>query len=168
MARDDDQTLTPLEGTTADGELAPGMALDDFPPYLLNRIVNRLNTNLSENLKDIGITIQQYRILAVLMAGNHRTVSELAVYTVTEQSTLSKMLDRMEEAGLVERQADSGDGRVVNISITEAGYDAYAQILPIAWRHYRRALHGVSDTDEAMLVEMLHKILENVRLSSFP
>ncbi len=150
------------------GEMAPGMPLDDFPPYLLNRIVNRLNTNLTDELKTIGVTLQQYRILAVLVARDERNVGELAVYTVTEQSTLSKMLDRMEEAGLVVREPDPKDRRVVQISITESGQAAYERILPIAMKHYHRALLGLTEEEHETLVDLLHRVLENVRRSPFP
>jgi DNA-binding MarR family transcriptional regulator len=168
MARNADPILNALEGKPGPGELAPGMPLDDFPPYLLNRIVNRLNLELAEELKGIGVTLQHYRVLAVLIARDRRTVNELAVYTVTEQSTLSKLLDRMGEANLIERQPDPRDGRVVIVSITDTGRATYDRMLPIAWRHYRRAMAHLSEPEEAGLVEMLHGILANIRRSPYP
>jgi len=168
MARQPEAELDAREEPRTAGEMAPGMPLDDFPPYLLNRIVNRLNSNLTEELKTVGVTLQHYRILAVLVARDDRNVGELAVYTVTEQSTLSKMLDRMEEAGLVARKTDPQDRRVVQITITEAGREAYERILPIAMKHYRRALHGLTESEQEHLVDMLHRVLENVRRSPFP
>lgn len=148
--------------------MAPGVPLDDFTPYLLNRIVNRINTNLGEALKSTGITVPLYRVLAVLIAGDGRSVNELAVYTVTEQSTLSKILARMETQGLVTRQANAEDGRVVEICITDAGRSAYAQVLPIALAHYEQAVAGLSPTERVDLVAMLHRVLDNVRCSPFP
>lgn len=152
----------------APGEMAPGVPLDDFAPYLLNRIVNRINTNLGEALKDAGITVPIYRVLAVLEAGDGRSVNELAVYTVTEQSTLSKILARMEAQGLVERRANRQDGRVVEIWITDTGRSAYERIVPIALSHYEQAMSGLGPEERGRLVETLHRILENVRNSPFP
>lgn len=150
------------------GEIASGIPLDDFLPYLMNRIANRLNMALVEDLKRSGVALADYRVLAVLTARNPRTVNELAVYTVTEQSTLSKSLVRMEAAKLIERHGDSDDGRVVNVHITEAGRAAFARIVPFALRHYEQALNGFSAIERKALMHMLHRVLDNIRESRFP
>lgn len=150
------------------GQIAPGVQLDDFLPYLLNRIANRLNMALAEDLKALGMSVPDYRILAVLTAGNPRTVKELAVYTVTGQSTLSKSLDRMEAADLIERRADPGDGRIVNVHITVKGEQSFKRIMPVALSHYRRALRGFDAGQRRQLTAMLHDILDNIRKSDFP
>ena len=155
-------------GARPDGEIAPGLPLDDFLPYLLNRIANRLNMSLAEDLKREGIVIPEYRVLAVLTARNPRTVNELAVYTVTGQSTLSKSLSRMEAARLIERRGDPSDGRVVKVHITAAGRASFARIMPLAMAHYDRALQGFSAQERRTLVRMLHRVLDNIRESSFP
>src|SRR5690606_34501952 len=140
----------------------------DFLPYLLNRIANRLNMALAADLKSVGATVPEYRVLAVLMARDGRTVSELAVYTVIEQSTLSKLLLRMARSGLVVRQTDAEDGRVVNVYLTDAGKALFAKVLPLALEHYRRAIDGLDDEEHASLVRTLHRVLDNVRVSPFP
>jgi len=168
MARNPDPQMSAASTQTGPGELAPGMLLDDFPPYLLNRIVNRINANLGDALKAIGASVQQYRVLAVLIAGNCRSINELAVYTVTEQSTLSKILDRMAAQGLIERQPNSKDGRVVEVCVTADGRAAYDRILPIALAQYEQAVDGLGDEERAQMVETLHRVLENVRRSPFP
>jgi DNA-binding MarR family transcriptional regulator len=155
-------------GQHNEGEMAPGVRLDDFLPYLLNRIVNRLNMALAEDLKTIGATVPEYRVLAVLMARDGRSVNELSVYTVIEQSTLSKLLLRMESSGLIARHNDASDGRVVNVYLTDAGRAVFAKVLPGALDHYRTAIRGLDETERASLVRTLHRVLDNVRVSPFP
>jgi len=155
-------------GDHNEGEMAPGVRLDDFLPYLLNRIVNRLNMTLAEDLKAIGVTVPEYRVLAVLMARDGRSVNELSVYTVIEQSTLSKLLLRMDSSGLVARQSDASDGRVVNVYITDEGRAVFAKVLPLALEHYRTAIAGLDEAERASLVRTLHRVLDNVRVSPFP
>lgn len=150
------------------GEVAPGVRLDDFLPYLLNRIANRLNMALAEDLKTIGVTVPEYRVMAVLMARDGRTVNELSVYTVIEQSTLSKLLVRMESSGLIERRNDASDGRVVNVYLADAGRAAFDRVLPFALRHYRVAIAGLDEAERTSLVRTLHRVLDNVRVSPFP
>jgi len=155
-------------GDIKPGEAAPGISLDDFLPYLINRISNRLNMDLAEGLKTINITIPYYRILSVLNVRDGRSIGELVVYTMTEQSTVSKLIGRMEAHGLVERRADPKDGRIVNIHLCDAGREALAQIRPLALTHYQRAIEGIDEEEREALVNTLHKILENIRISAFP
>lgn len=148
--------------------LAEGISLDDFLPYLLNRISNRLNLDLSEDLREIGMTLPQWRVLAVLKAGDGRNISELTVFTVIEQSTLSRIIDRMEQASLVRRRPGATDARVKEIFITAKGEAAFEQILRVAMRHYRRAVKGLAPAEIENLVATLHQVLENIRRSPYP
>lgn len=148
--------------------LADGLCLDDFLPYLLNRISNRLNTDLAEELRGIGMTLPDWRVLAVLRVADGRSIGEVSVYTVIEQSTLSRVVERLVKRGLVERRSPPEDQRIVNLHMTAKGHDAFETILPIAMRHYRRAVLGLDAATVEGLIATLHKVLENIRRSPYP
>ena len=154
-----------------ENDLAPTLertSLDDFLPYLLNRISNRLNTDLNEELKSLGVSLPYWRVLAVLHVHDGRTIGEMSVYTVIEQSTLSRIVDRMEKADLVVRRPNQQDARVVEVFMTDAGRAAFERIMPVAMRHYRRAVDGLSDEENRVLLSALHRVLENVRATPYP
>lgn len=165
--RDGDEAAGARKPDAGSGAIAAGVMLDDFLPYLLNRISNRLNIELSEALRPLGVTQQDWRILAVLAAGDGRTISELVVYTVTPQSTLSRLIDRMERQGLVRKAGQDDDGRFVRVFITEEGWRKFEQVLPIAMRHYQDAVEGVGEEDLATTVRTLQRILKNIRRSHY-
>jgi len=148
--------------------LVGDLSLDDFLPYLLNRISSRLNIDLAEDLREIGVTPQYWRVLAVLHVAGGRSIGELSVYTITEQSTLSRIVDRMAEAGLVERRASPEDARVAEVHLTAAGRATFDRILPVAIGHYRRATAGLDEAEHRQLVDTLHKVLDNIRVTSYP
>ena len=89
--------------------LATGLALDDFLPYVFNRVTNRLNLNLLEVLRPRGITVPRWRVLAVLGARDGRNIGELSAFTIIEQPTLSRVVGQMERDGLVSRRPDGQD-----------------------------------------------------------
>jgi len=155
-------------GRAAEHPLAEGIDLDDFLPYLLNRISNRLNLDLTEELRTIGATLPMWRVLAVLQVLDGRAIGELSVYTVIEQSTLSRIIDRMQQAGLVERRPRPEDGRVIEVFISDEGRDMHARIVPIALKHYRRAIDGLDPAQHDALIDTLHRILDNVRATPYP
>ena len=106
------------------------IGLDHFAPYLLNRIVARWNADLAAELKEHDLNTVQMRTLAVLSLMSGATVNELSVYTVTEQSTMSRTLDGMERDGLVRRQQRAGDMRVREVHVTEEGREAFRRFWP--------------------------------------
>lgn len=151
-------------------ETAPGAAdfeLDGFVPYLFNRIVNRMNRNLTEALRAAGLTVPDWRVLAVLRAGRGHSLGELATYTVIEQSTLSRIIDRLQAAGLVVRRSRPGDGRIVDVALTGAGRRLFERIWPIAEAQCRTALRGIGEDEARAFVGTLRKMLANVRETPF-
>ena len=105
-------------------------ALEDFTPYLMNRIIARYNKGVEDALAEAGVSVAQMRALAVLAQGGPCTVNELSVLTVIKQSTLSRTLDSMEAAGLIRRVAETGDSRFRRIHLTDAGRAAHDRAWP--------------------------------------
>ena len=85
---------------TRNGELH----LDDLLPYLMNRLVARLNQNLAEDLRKRGFTFQDWRVLAVLAAHEGANLTELAEATVIPQPSVSRLVANLARRGYVERQ----------------------------------------------------------------
>jgi len=141
------------------------IGLSQFAPYLINRISARYNVNLQEALKPHDITVARIRTLAVLTISPGLTVNELAIYTVTEQSSMSRTLDAMEEQGLVRRQPREDDMRVRAVTITDAGRDMFDRTWPIMYGVYCDIFKGVGDEEYQVFIATLHKILANVRVN---
>ncbi|MGJ3263881.1 MAG: MarR family winged helix-turn-helix transcriptional regulator [Salinarimonas sp.] len=139
------------------------IGLASFAPYLVNRIAARWNTDLAEALRAYDMTTTRMRVLAVLSVSSALTVNELSIFAVTEQSTTSRTLDALEEQGLVRRRPREGDLRVREISITEAGRDAFAAVWPMMYERFCDMFEGVDDAEYQAFVSTLHKVLGNIR-----
>jgi DNA-binding MarR family transcriptional regulator len=139
------------------------IGLNQFAPYLLNRISARWNADIAEALKAQNMTTVQMRILAVLAVNSGLTVNELAVLTVTEQSTMSRTLDSLEEQRMIRRQARSGDARVREVHILDAGRDAFAKVWPVIYAQQAHLFDGVSAEEYQAFIATLHKMLRNIR-----
>jgi MarR family transcriptional regulator for hemolysin len=139
------------------------IGLAHFVPYLLNRISACWNVNLQEALKDLDMTTTKMRILAVLSVMPGLTINELAVHAITEQSTMSRTLDALEEQNYIRRQARADDMRVREIYITEDGRLLFARIWPPVYELYSHLFEGVDEAELRALIGTLHKILHNTR-----
>ena len=89
-----------------------------FPLYAAARNVTSLYTPW---LKPLGLTYTQYIALLVLWEQDGQTVGEIGEKLMLDNGTLSPLLKKLEQAGLVQRQRSREDERVVVVSLTEAG-----------------------------------------------
>ena len=68
------------------------IGLTNYAPYLMNRIMGRYNASLRDEMAGLGLTTPKMRALAVLSVIDGPLIRELSVYSVVEQSTLSRAL----------------------------------------------------------------------------
>jgi DNA-binding MarR family transcriptional regulator len=136
--------------------------LEDYLPYLLNRAGARIAQSFGEEVRPLGATLQIWRVLAALRQRDGRRMSELSDTTSIEVSTLTRVVDGMEEKGLVARKRDANDARVVTLSVTAAGKRLTQKILPIAERYETVALEGFSDSEAQQLKTALRRLFDNM------
>jgi DNA-binding MarR family transcriptional regulator len=149
-----------------DGAAPRGLAeigLTNFAPYLMNRIMGRYNAGFREELAGLGLTTPKARALAVLSVVDAPLVGELAVYTVTEQSTLSRALDQLQADGLIRRETDASDSRAVRVVITDAGRAVFANLWSPMHAAQERMFRGVPAAERQAFVATLQKMLLNIR-----
>lgn len=139
------------------------IGLQQFAPYLMNRIMGRYNDTLRKDLRKQGLSVPQARALAVLAVIDRVTVNDLSVYTVIEQSTLSRTLDALEAQGLVRRETSEKDSRIKHVIMTDNGRSQFA----LAWlpmqQAYEAMFDGIEATEYAEFVSTLQKVLGNIR-----
>lgn len=156
--------------TAQDTTTAPRLdetGLEQFAPYLMNRIMGRYNASLRAEMAALGLTTPQMRSLAVLSVHDGILIRELSVYAVVEQSTLSRALDKLVQDGLARREADPDDSRATRIFLTDAGRAAYARMWPHMADAVGQMFAGIDAADQRAFVATLQKILRNVRVHDF-
>ncbi len=143
------------------------IGLDNFAPYLMNRIMGRYNASLRAEMAKLGLTTPQMRALAVLSVHDGILIRQLAVYAVVEQSTLSRALDKLDRDGKIRRQTDMGDNRATRVFLTQAGREDYLRLWPHMAQSYARMFRGIGEEEQRVFVGTLQKILANVRKNEF-
>jgi len=123
------------------------IGLQQFAPYLMNRIMGRYNATLRQDFRRQGLTIPQVRALAVLSVSDGVTVNDLAVYTVIEQSTLSRTLDALEAQGLVRREQGDSDSRVRKVFLTDDGRSEFGRAWPAMHDAFEAMFEGIDDAE---------------------
>jgi MarR family transcriptional regulator, transcriptional regulator for hemolysin len=141
------------------------IGLNFFVPYLFNRIAASWNMDMAQELRKFDLTTPQMRVLAVLSINSSYTINELAVLTVTEQSTMSRTLDNLEERKLISRRARDSDMRVRDVEMTAKGRQAFESFWPVMFDHYKIMFKDIDGSEFDQLVATLQKVLRNIKQS---
>jgi DNA-binding MarR family transcriptional regulator len=140
----------------------PGFDLDNHVFYLFTQILGRRNRDLALDLEPLGVSVPQWRILAVLHERAGCTMNELADVTTVDRTTLTRTLDRMARDRLIGRRSDARDRRSVRLSLTAAGKDAFRRVLPLVVAQNERAMRGFGPSALAALRANLHRMMRNL------
>ena len=118
--------------------------------------------SFDEAARSIGVTRAQWRTLTALARQEGQTQGALADLLEVEPITLCRMIDRLEEAGHVERRRSPSDRRAWNIYLTEQSRPLLDQLHAIAEDVTARALDGIDAADRDRLVHMLLLVRGNL------
>ena len=136
--------------------------LDDFLAYLLARASHMVSEDYSIILKEAGFDRPRWRILASLSDYDKMTIGELARKVLMKQPTLTKILDKMEEENLVERQNSKEDRRAIRIAITKNGKEKVSELLIKAKKHEKAILKKYSKAEEMALKQALRILIDRI------
>lgn len=125
-----------------------------FPVYALSReIINHYRPFLDE----LDLTYPQYLVMMVLWEEQTQTVNQLGEKLMLDSGTLTPLLKRLEQKGIISRKRSSEDERVVFISLTNEGISLLDQAICVPER-ITNALN-ISEEDLMELKSITDKIL---------
>jgi DNA-binding MarR family transcriptional regulator len=116
-----------------------------------------MTDEMEDLLKARGITNTQYNVLRILRGAEPDGLcrNELRDRMLTRMPDVTRLLDRMEQAGLVARSRDNEDRRLVSTRITAAGRKVVDELdAPVQGFHQRRMAH-VSEEQLQALIDLL-------------
>lgn len=109
-----------------------------------------------------GMTRPQWQVLTTLRRSQGLNQAGLADQLEVEPITVCRMVDRLQEAGYVERRADPSDRRSWRLYLTPRAEGLLAQLRPLADALVEEALEGVTAEERETLRTALEKIRENL------
>ncbi len=111
----------------------------------------------------IDLSRPAYALLRRIDEHGPATLGDLARATGLDAASTGRLVGRLEELRFVERAPDTADGRVVTVSITDAGRDARRRIADVLEAHLRDTLGRWSETDRHTLGELLTRLVDDFR-----
>lgn len=140
--------------------------MSDSLGFQITDVGRLLRRHFDERACQIGVTRPQWRLLLTLSRQEGINQGRLAELLEVEPITLSRMVDRLADQGLVERRADARDRRAWRIHLTEASHPILTELRAIGEQMMAEATAGLTPTQHAAIADGLARVGENLRSSN--
>jgi DNA-binding MarR family transcriptional regulator len=134
-------------------------------PHGIIRLVNRVRVELIDaldrELARFDITAAQLIVLASVANKEADSPAGLCKNISYDPGAMTRMIDRLEQKGLVRRNPNPDDRRATNLEITTAGRALYPQLLAAKEAVQGQFLRGFSEQEVRVLEQMLNRMVEN-------
>jgi DNA-binding MarR family transcriptional regulator len=140
------------ESVSAEQATVNWLSAEDLKSWLaVVRLTSWLPWSIDRQLRrDSNLAMVDYQVLAMLSSGPDRTrrMSVLAEWANVSMSHLSRIVNRLEQRGLVRREPDPTDGRFTNAILTDQGFQTLADAAPGHVAHVRSIVIDVLSPEQ--------------------
>lgn len=130
-----------------------------YLPYLLARASHLISGQFHEHLAAQRVPVMQWRVMAALWDAP-KSAREVAEIILQKQPTVSKLLERMQRQGLVDRVPDASDRRRIVVSLSKRGRTLAGPLIDAARAHERAVLEPFGAANAATLVAVLQRLVD--------
>jgi DNA-binding MarR family transcriptional regulator len=131
--------------------------------YMLNETRNANFSEIEKELAPLNITPAQFKIVIGIAHERARTLTEFARFFNYDPGAMKRLIDRIEDKGLIRRVPSETDRRIINLELTDAGRALYPPILEVVTKVNRKMLEGFSDVEVAQFQYFLQRVIANAR-----
>ena len=130
--------------------------------FNLVRAANRLVADLEQNVyRAHGVSYAGFRVLFALWVVGESEPRQLAQLAAVTRSSVSSVLNTLEDAGLVQRRRESADRRVVTVDLTRRGLETVLDTFESHHAREREWTSGLSAEERRTLADLLRRIVEH-------
>jgi DNA-binding MarR family transcriptional regulator len=140
----------------------PRFQLADSPLYLIVRTAGRYAQEMQNALDASGMDLLSWRALMIVKEATPSSVSEIAERSVTQLSTMTRVVQRLARRNLVKLSKRRSDARVTEVHLTPLGLRCVERERSTAGAIYRRAVRDLSPADIALLNRFMRRIFANL------
>lgn len=150
----------PSRGTTVKQASPVRIDLERFLPYRLSVLTNVVSGAIaSVYQRRFGLTIPEWRVIAVLARHPGLSAAEVAAHTRMDAVAVSRAVSRLLRSGRIRRSMSASDRRRSVLQVSPDGEAMYREIAPLALRYEQELLDGLRAPELAVLDTVLDKLM---------
>jgi len=140
------------------------LQLDRFIPYRLSVLTNTVSMVIASAYeREFGLSIPQWRVMAVLARYPDLSAVEVAERTAMDKVAVSRAIQGLLDEKRVLRAFDKGDRRRSILRLSAAGQAVYTRVAPMALRYEAELLSALSPNDQRTLDRLLARLMDQAK-----
>lgn len=145
------------------------LILENFLPYRLSILSNTVSSTIASAYnKRFGLSIPEWRVIAVLGRFPGLSAVEVAERTLMDKVAVSRAVTKLIKTGRVDRQFADTDRRRSILQLSKEGRKVHDEIAPLALKFEEDLLQGLSDEEIQSLNLIMERLLAKARLIGTP
>ncbi|MFI4974551.1 MAG: MarR family winged helix-turn-helix transcriptional regulator [Caulobacterales bacterium] len=130
--------------------------------HLFTVIAHHRDAALDRSLRPMGLSLARHRALSVIASMEPCGMTQLAEFSAVDRTTMTRTVDHLVAAGLVERTVPTRDRRQVLLTLTPSGREAIRGSLKVIYRTNRDMLEGIPEDLQRVAARVQEMILTNL------
>lgn len=135
---------------------------EEFPFYWLARAHAIYTQQMEQVLKKLGTDVPTRRVLLLLKNHGTLSVSEISTHAIIKLSTITRIVQRMRDEGLVHTATNPDDARITDVSMTPKGESLLTDIQQATGKIFLRGYTGLSEARLMRISQDLEQIFNNL------
>ena len=130
--------------------------------HITENAIKQISEAFGRRLQNSGITRIQWIALYYIKTNNRISQRELSNLMNVQDSSAGRLIDRLERDGLIERERDSNDRRVVYIKLSDVGDKLILDLIPLGIKFNEDLVSGIDEKELIIYEKVLEKMLLNI------
>ncbi len=140
------------------------LTLEEFMPYRLARLSSTVSTTIARAYdKEFGLSIPEWRVIAVLGRFPGLSAVEVAEQTFLDKVAVSRAVTKLIKSGRIDRQFADADRRRSILNLSEKGRKVHDGVAKLALKFEDDLLTGLDDADIVQFNGVMDKLLDKAR-----
>jgi len=128
--------------------------------FLLVQARNTFLADMEHEMAPLNLTAAQFLVVVGIAHERARTLTEFSAFLGYDSGAMKRLLDRVEEKGIIRRVRNSNDRRSLILELTEEGRALYPRVMQAARAVHARSLEGFTEAEALQLQGFLRRVIE--------
>ncbi|HEY3590156.1 MAG TPA: MarR family winged helix-turn-helix transcriptional regulator [Buttiauxella sp.] len=140
----------------------PAFHREEFPFYWIVNVYARYTQIMEITLKKSQLDVSRFRVLMVTHQYGKASISQISEYAMVKMPTVTKIVGRLREDGLVTTASSEADARVTEVMLTAVGLEKVEEANRLASKVFEKGFKGMSVAQVEKMNLSLGKVLDNL------
>ncbi|HBQ67765.1 MAG TPA: MarR family transcriptional regulator [Leclercia adecarboxylata] len=151
-----------MSQTTTSSDSGATFHREEFPFYWIVNVYARYTQVMEITLKKAQLDVSRFRVLMITGQYGKASISQISEYAMAKMPTVTKIVGRLRDDGLVTTASSVQDARVTEVMLTDAGREKVAEAHRLVSKVFEKGFKGMTVAQMEKMNLSLAKVLDNL------